>query len=128
MKKSIDLLYLQGNRKVENALSQLSQHAKTLRSLACARQRQHLDTVFNPRVRWRPTAAPDGVATRRTTMRRRDTAGLQRLVTERREGILGRRDFLTTLAAGAAVVAAPHPAGGQKKIAVTMWDTQPKPA
>ena len=61
-------------------------------------------------------------------MRRRDTAGLQRLVTERKEGTLGRRDFLTTLAAGAAVVAAPRRATAQKKVSVTMWDTEPNPA
>src|SRR3989442_15503463 len=64
-------------------------------------------------------------------MRRRDTAGLQRLVTERKEGTLGRREFLTTLAAGAtaaSLVASARPAGAQKKIAGTMWGTEPNPA
>src|SRR3989442_2090650 len=64
-------------------------------------------------------------------MRRRDTAGLQRLVTERKEGALGRREFLTTLAAGAtaaSLVARARPAGPKRKIAVTMWDTEPNPA
>src|SRR5437879_10880340 len=61
-------------------------------------------------------------------MGRRDTAGLQRLVTERKEGTLGRREFLPRRAAGAAVVAAPRRATAQKKIAVTMWDTEPNPA
>ena len=67
-------------------------------------------------------------------MRRRDTAGLQRLVTERREGTLGRREFLARLGATAAgataasLVASARPAGAQKKIAVTMWDTEPNPA
>src|SRR5438034_9391974 len=65
-------------------------------------------------------------------MRRRDSnAGLQRLVTERKEGTLGRREFLATLTAGAAaasVIGTTKPAGAQKKITVTMWDTEPNPA
>src|SRR3989454_5467703 len=65
-------------------------------------------------------------------MRRRDSnAGLQRLVAERKEGTLGRREFLTKLAGGAAaasVVGGTKKAGAQKKIVVTTWDTEPNPA
>src|SRR5262245_17684470 len=59
---------------------------------------------------------------------------LRRLVRERREGGLSRRAFLarlgaTTAAAAAAPVLGPaRPAGAQKKITVTMWDTEPNPA
>lgn len=57
---------------------------------------------------------------------------LRRLVAERREGALSRRTFLARLggtAAGAAVFAAgAGPARAQKKVTVTMWDTEPNPA
>jgi len=56
---------------------------------------------------------------------------LRRLVKERAEGALSRRAFLARLgggAAGAALVGSARPAGAQKKIAVTMWDTEPNPA
>src|SRR5262245_64462602 len=68
-------------------------------------------------------------------MRRRDSdPGFRRLVTEHREGVLDRRQFLARLgAAGAGAAAASslvgaRPARAQKKITVTMWDTEPNPA
>jgi hypothetical protein len=59
--------------------------------------------------------------------------GLRQLVTEKRQGILGRREFRAQLggaAAGAAAVSlgSTRPAGAQKKVVVTMWDTEPNPA
>ena len=59
---------------------------------------------------------------------------LQRLVAERNEGTLSRRAFLARLGGSAAGVAAAgvlgsaKPAGAQKKVVVTMWDTEPNPA
>ena len=59
---------------------------------------------------------------------------LRRLVAERREGGLDRREFLARLATTAAGAAAVSLAGGvqparaQKKVVVTMWDTEPNPA
>src|SRR6266478_10071642 len=61
--------------------------------------------------------------------------GLRQLVAEHREGILGRREFLARLGATTAGAAAaslvgssPRMASAQKKIVVTMWDTEPNPA
>ena len=60
--------------------------------------------------------------------------GLRQLVAEHREGILGRREFLARLgaaaagAAAASLVGSARPASAQKKIVVTMWDTEPNPA
>ena len=57
--------------------------------------------------------------------------GLRRLVAERREGDLSRRAFLGVLGgttAGAALGATVRPARAQKKVVVTMWDTEPNPA
>jgi multiple sugar transport system substrate-binding protein len=59
---------------------------------------------------------------------------LQRLVAERRQGHLHRRAFLARLggavmgAAAAGVLGQAKPAGAQKKVVVTMWDTEPNPA
>ena len=59
---------------------------------------------------------------------------LPRLVRERKEGSLDRRQFLARLGATAAgataasVVSRARPAGAQKKVTVTMWDTEPNPA
>ncbi|HEV8675393.1 MAG TPA: extracellular solute-binding protein [Methylomirabilota bacterium] len=59
---------------------------------------------------------------------------LVRLVAERREGALSRRTFLARLAgtgaglAGATLVGGARPAGAQKRVVVTMWDTEPNPA
>ena len=67
-------------------------------------------------------------------MRWDSNADLRRLVTERREGTLGRREFLARLGATAAgataasLVGGVKPAGAQKKVTVTMWDTEPNPA
>src|SRR5262245_28397344 len=63
-----------------------------------------------------------------------DDPGLRRLVVEHREGTLGRREFLARLGAATAGAAAASVGGGvrparaQKKITVTMWDTEPNPA
>src|SRR5437899_10793451 len=60
--------------------------------------------------------------------------GLRRLVAEKQEGVLGRRAFLARLggtaagAAAASLVGSARPASAQKKITVTMWDTEPNPA
>ena len=60
--------------------------------------------------------------------------GFRQLVAEHREGILGRREFLARLGAATAGAAATslvgnaRPASAQKKIVVTMWDTEPNPA
>ena len=75
---------------------------------------------------------PLGVIRERSdTMKRWESVpGLQRLVKERAEGALSRRAFLARLgggAAGAALVGSARPAGAQKKVAVTMWDTEPNP-
>src|SRR5262249_54437859 len=57
-----------------------------------------------------------------------------RLVAEHREGTLGRREFLVRLgaatagAAAASLIGEPRRASAQKKITVTMWDTEPNPA
>src|SRR5690348_970691 len=58
------------------------------------------------------------------------TMNLQRLVTERKQGSLDRRQFLACLGATAAgaVVTGARSAAAQKKITVTMWDTEPNPA
>ena len=68
-------------------------------------------------------------------MRRWDSdPALRQLVAEHREGILGRREFLARLgattagAAAASLVGSARPASAQKKITVTMWDTEPNPA
>jgi spermidine/putrescine-binding protein len=67
-------------------------------------------------------------------MRQGSNADLQRLVAERKEGALGRREFLARLGATAAgataasLVGGVKPAGAQKKVVVTMWDTEPNPA
>src|ERR671936_2526029 len=59
---------------------------------------------------------------------------LQRLVRERKEGSLNRREFLARFgvtaagATAASVVGGARPASAQKKITVTMWDTEPNPA
>jgi multiple sugar transport system substrate-binding protein len=60
-----------------------------------------------------------------------EVPGLKRLVAERREGGLGRRAFLARLggaAAGAAGLGRAAPARAQRKVVVTMWDTEPNPA
>ena len=59
--------------------------------------------------------------------------GLRRLVRERNAGDVSRREFLARLggaAAGAAAVsfAGAGPARAQKKVVVTMWDTEPNPS
>jgi ABC-type glycerol-3-phosphate transport system substrate-binding protein len=60
--------------------------------------------------------------------------GLRELVAEHREGILGRREFLARLgattagAAAASLASSARTASAQKKIIVTMWDTEPNPA
>src|SRR2546425_12374878 len=65
-------------------------------------------------------------------MRRWDSdPGLGRWVTEHRAGVIGRREFLARLGTGAAaasLVGSARPASAQKKIPVTMWDTEPNPA
>ena len=67
-------------------------------------------------------------------MRWNSNADLRRLVAERRQGTLGRREFLARLGATAAgataasLVGSVKPAGAQKKVVVTMWDTEPNPA
>src|SRR3989441_1071955 len=65
-------------------------------------------------------------------MRRWDSdPGLGRWVTEHRAGVIGRREFLARRRVGAtaaSLVASARPAGAQKKVAVTMWDTEPNPA
>ena len=67
-------------------------------------------------------------------MRWDSNADLRRLVAERKEGALGRREFLARLgataagAAAASLVGGVKPAGAQKKVVVTMWDTEPNPA
>ena len=68
-------------------------------------------------------------------MRRWDSdPGLRQLVTEHRAGVIGRREFLARLgattagAAAASLVGGARPASAQKKITVTMWDTEPNPA
>jgi ABC-type glycerol-3-phosphate transport system substrate-binding protein len=56
---------------------------------------------------------------------------LARLVAERRSGSVSRRAFLARLggaAAGVAGLAAAKPAGAQRKVVVTMWDTEPNAA
>ena len=58
---------------------------------------------------------------------------LRDLVAERRQGTLGRRAFLarlgaTAAGAGAASMVGAPPARAQKKVVVTMWDTEPNPA
>ncbi|PYN56758.1 MAG: hypothetical protein DMD92_15275 [Candidatus Rokuibacteriota bacterium] len=59
---------------------------------------------------------------------------LKRLVAERSEGTVSRRAFLARLsgtavgAAATTLAGSARPAGAQKKIAVTMWDTEPNPA
>src|SRR5262245_29588589 len=71
---------------------------------------------------------------RRITMRRWDSdSDLRQLVAEHRGGVLGRREFLVRLGATAAGAAASlagsaRPAHAQKKVTVTMWDTEPNPA
>jgi multiple sugar transport system substrate-binding protein len=60
--------------------------------------------------------------------------GLRRLVDEHRAGGLNRRQFLARLGGAAAGATAlslaggARPAGAQKKVTVTMWDTEPNPA
>src|SRR5947208_15250446 len=60
--------------------------------------------------------------------------GLRRLVREKKEGVLGRRAFLARLggatagAAAASLIGGAAPARAQKKVVVTMWDTEPNPA
>jgi multiple sugar transport system substrate-binding protein len=60
--------------------------------------------------------------------------GLRRLVDEHRAGGLSRRQFLARLGGAAAGATAlslaggARPAGAQKKVTVTMWDTEPNPA
>ena len=60
--------------------------------------------------------------------------GLRRLVDEHRAGALNRRQFLARLGGAAAGATAlslaggARPAGAQKKVTVTMWDTEPNPA
>ena len=60
--------------------------------------------------------------------------GVRRLVAEKQEGVLGRRAFLARLggtaagAAAASFIGDARPARAQKRIVVTMWDTEPNPA
>src|SRR5258708_14239756 len=67
-------------------------------------------------------------------MRQDSNADLQRLVAERKKGALGRREFLARLGATAAgataasLVGGVKPAGAQKKVVVTTWDTEPNPS
>src|SRR5947199_10790700 len=59
--------------------------------------------------------------------------GLRRLVREKKEGVLGRRAFLARLggatagAAAASLIGGAAPAWAQKKVVVTLWDTEPNP-
>src|SRR5262245_66649030 len=59
---------------------------------------------------------------------------LRELVRERKQGVVGRREFLARLggtvagAAAASLVGGVRPARAQKKVVVTMWDTEPNPA
>ena len=65
-------------------------------------------------------------------MRQGSNADLQRLVKERAEGALSRRDFLARLGRRRRRARRARrgraPAGAQKKVVVTMWDTEPNPA